>query len=507
MAADPPAALRVRVAAGVLVRDDGRLLVGGVPLRLVRLSPRGGELARAWRSGAPVGGAGGLARRLLDAGILDACPDPADAATSSDVAVVIPVRDRADRLARCLAALRASVPAIPVTVVDDGSADGGGAVAAVAAAHGAAIVRHAVSRGPAAARNTGLGATRTPLVAFVDSDVVVDADDRWLRVLAAHFRDPRIGAVAPRVRALDETSSGLLAGYERRHASLDMGAVGGLVAPGRPLSYVPATTLIVRRAAMPAGGFAEALHLGEDVDLCWRMDDAGVLVRYEPAVSVRHDHRVTPVAFATRRLAYAGSIGPLAQRHPRALPALRADPAMAAAVGLLAARRPVGAATAAAVALARVTRWVAGASDRPVPLAAELTGRGLLGTAHGFGHALRRVWSPLLLVPGPHRRAGWPLLAAAYALRLTRPGAPRRPADVAMTVVDDLLATAGTWHGALRARTATPLLPAIARPSIRRRPARRERPSREVRRPSRTAAWRRPSPTWPWASRRRRPGG
>ena len=39
-AALPPPGFRVTLAAGVLVTDGGRLLVGGAPLRLTRLSAR-----------------------------------------------------------------------------------------------------------------------------------------------------------------------------------------------------------------------------------------------------------------------------------------------------------------------------------------------------------------------------------------------------------------------------------------------------------------------------------
>ena len=297
-------------------------------------------------------------------------------------------------------------------------------------------------------------------MAYVDSDVVTGPGDGWLRLLVAHFADPMVGAVAPRVHALDQTSAGLLAGYERRHASLDMGPAGGLIGPGRPLSYVPAATLVVRRAAVPTGGFAEALAFGEDVDFCWRMADGGALVRYEPRAGVRHEHRLEPRAFLSRRRAYAASIGALARRHPGALPALRADLPMALAVALLLARRPLPAAFATLACAARVRRVVRGHTSRPVTLAVELTSRGLLGTALGVGHAIRRTWSPLVLLAAPRRPRVLLLLAAAYVLRATQAGAPRRPGDAAIAVVDDLVAAASTWEGSLRHRTAAPLLPA-----------------------------------------------
>ena len=108
---------------------------------------------------------------------------------------MVPIRDRADRLDRLLDGL----DDLPVVVVDDASRDPG-AVAAVAARHGARLLVLTTNVGPAGARNAGIAEVRTPYVAFVDSDVVVDADS--LRGLAGHFVDPRVAAVGPRVQGV-----------------------------------------------------------------------------------------------------------------------------------------------------------------------------------------------------------------------------------------------------------------------------------------------------------------
>ena len=51
----PPAGLRVRLDPDVLVRDRGRLLCGGAPFRIVRLSGAGAAVVARWRAGGPVG--------------------------------------------------------------------------------------------------------------------------------------------------------------------------------------------------------------------------------------------------------------------------------------------------------------------------------------------------------------------------------------------------------------------------------------------------------------------
>src|SRR5207245_10976901 len=138
--------------------------------------------------------------------------------------------------------------------------------------------------GAGAARNTGLAAVRTPLVAFVDSDCVPGPG--WLAPLLRHFADPAVAAVAPRISA-HERGSGWLARYEAAASALDMGPVESIVRPGARVPYVPAAALLVRRAA--AGrGFAEDMPVGEDVDLIWRLSAAACDTRHEPRAAGGH---------------------------------------------------------------------------------------------------------------------------------------------------------------------------------------------------------------------------
>ena len=163
-AAALPAGFEVAIDPGTrqLAAD---ILFGGAPARVLRLSPAGRAALAELRAG-PVrsAAAGRLARKLTDAGL--AHPRPPELASRPDVTVLIPVRDRAGLLDRCLSALGRGYP---VLVVDDGSQDPG-AVANVAAAHGAALVRRPVNGGAGPARNTGLLGVTTDLVAFLDSD-------------------------------------------------------------------------------------------------------------------------------------------------------------------------------------------------------------------------------------------------------------------------------------------------------------------------------------------------
>src|SRR6476659_4831810 len=166
-----PATWRIAFDPGTRRIDDGSVLVGGAPLRLLRLTPAGARFIDRLVAGAPVGSTAGgqhLVRRLLDAGIAHPRPDGASRDAGS-VTVVVPVRNRAGEVGPTIAHLG---PRAATIVVDDGSRTDASAFAARRA--GATVARHETSRGPAAARNTGWHLATTELIAFVDADCQPD---------------------------------------------------------------------------------------------------------------------------------------------------------------------------------------------------------------------------------------------------------------------------------------------------------------------------------------------
>lgn len=111
--------------------------------------------------------------------------------TSVSVSVVIPVRDDAALLRRCLTALRAQrMPPVEVVVVDNASRDD---TAKVASAHGARVVFEAAPGIPAAAA-AGFDAASGDVVARLDADCVPPAD--WVeRIAVAFARDPELAGL------------------------------------------------------------------------------------------------------------------------------------------------------------------------------------------------------------------------------------------------------------------------------------------------------------------------
>ncbi|HEY2518522.1 MAG TPA: mycofactocin biosynthesis glycosyltransferase MftF [Streptosporangiaceae bacterium] len=469
------AGLRLRPDPGLRTLDGGAVLLGGYPHRMLRLGPAGARHVARWWAGEPVAaspGAQALARRLLATGIALPVPsaDPDPDPSPDQVTVVIPVRDRTAELTLCLNGLRG----YQVLVVDDGSADPA-AVAAVAADSGADYLLRPVNGGPAAARNTGLAAAGTPLVAFLDSDCVPAPG--WLDQLLPHFADPVVAAVAPRIVPYEPdgptgAEAGWLARYEGVSSTLDMGAVPSIVRPGAKVSYVPGAALVVRAAAVPAGaGFAEHLPVGEDVDFVWRLAGRGWHVRYEPAATVAHQHRVRLGSWFARRVDYGTSAAPLEQRHPGTLPAVAMSGWTAAAWAAAAAGGPlagpiIGTAITGAATALLARRLAPLTGDQTWPLAARLAAGGTAAAGRLLGSTLSRAWWPVALpaaVAVPRLRL--PLAALVLAPPVLG-WAERRPPlgpvrYVSARLLDDVAYSLGVWQGCLRHRTARPLLPKL----------------------------------------------
>jgi mycofactocin system glycosyltransferase len=462
------------VADRTTTQLDERTLWGGSPARVMRLSESG---VAAWRelsaSGVRSSASGVLARRLTDAGLFH--PRPPELDRDLEVTVVIPVRDRVDALKRCLRALG---PSHRVIVVDDGS-DEGEAVAHVAHHHGATVVRRARNGGPAAARNTGLSAVGTEFVAFLDSDCVAPPD--WIAGLAAHFADPLVAAVAPRVVALAEGPS-RLERYSARFGSLDLGTREARVAPGTRVAYVPTAAVVIRRAALEqvatdGAAFDPALRVGEDVDLMWRLHSAGWRVRYAPSVLVRHAEPTTWPALLARRYRYGTSAGALAVRHSESIAPVVLSALPTVTVAGLLARKPLLAAAAFGASVMTTARALR-AADLPTAGVVPACGRAVGETWLGIGRYACQFAAPVLIAGlargGPRRwgrRAALASLLLAPALSPSHAsGTVDAPTRVVGRLLDDVAYGAGVWAGCVRARNAVPL-----RPDVRLRPFRAPR--------------------------------
>ncbi|WP_396655799.1 mycofactocin biosynthesis glycosyltransferase MftF [Microbacterium sp.] len=461
-----PDGFTVRLDRHTRVAEDGAVLVGGTPTRVARLKP---PAAAHLRDGAVVvrdAASAALAEHLMTTGMADPVASTLPPVGLDRLTVVVPVRDRPDQLRRLLASLPAGLAG--TIVVDDGSRSPE-AVARVARDHRATLITRPVSGGPAAARNDGLRRVETAFVAFVDSDAVVD--EGCFETLLRHFADLRLALVAPRVLGLETAAPNWITRYENARSSLDLGRDAGSVRPRSRITWLSSTCVLARvdvlRGLQPAG-FDGTMHVAEDVDLVWRLVDAGHRVRFDPTASVRHEHRTRLRRWLARKFFYGTGAEALARRHPGEVAPVVLPPWGAVVLIAAVAQRQWSApliAVTAGVVTVRIARRLPHVRQ-PWRLAARLTGYGLSAVAAQGVALLVRHWWPLTavgVVLSRRMRRAAVIAAVADAvweyLRLRPDMDPVRFA--AARRLDDLAYGAGVWWGALRGRSVRALLPAI----------------------------------------------
>jgi len=220
--------------------------------------------------------------------------------------VVVCTYNGSETIDACVQALRRlDYPGCELIVVDDGSTDGAGERAAAQGAH---VIR-TENQGLSAARNTGTAAARGEIVAFCDDDCM--PDPHWLRYLVASLlAGDDVGVGGPNVPPPDTVLAD---------------SVGH--APGGPMhvlvsdaeaEHIPGCNMAFHRAALEQiGGFDPRFRVaGDDVDLCWRIQDAGGTLGFSPAALVWHRARRSVPAYLRQQAGYGRAEALLERKWP-----------------------------------------------------------------------------------------------------------------------------------------------------------------------------------------------
>ncbi|MBL8209414.1 MAG: glycosyltransferase family 2 protein [Bryobacterales bacterium] len=200
------------------------------------------------------------------------------------LSVILPAYNAAADIAAALDGLtRSSCQDFELFVVDDGSSDGTGELAA---AHPLkpTVIRTAHA-GASRARNAGAAAARAPILVFLDADVVAHPDT--LARLAAAFEDP--------------TLDGIMGSYDDQpHHPQFLSQYRNLMhsfyhQTGRPRAstFWAGCGALRRDAFFAVNGFAGNWKGIEDIELGYRLNDAGKRIALDPTIRVQHRKRWT----------------------------------------------------------------------------------------------------------------------------------------------------------------------------------------------------------------------
>jgi GT2 family glycosyltransferase len=237
------------------------------------------------------------------------CDDPETAPSPEPrVSVVICTYNGSATLRDCLeAALALTYPNYEVIVVCDGCVDGS---AEIAASFEEVRVIETPQRGLAAARNTGMEAATGEIVAYIDDDALADPD--WLTHLVQKFAAGPFAAVGgPNV--LPPGSNWI--------AECVANAPGGpthVLVSDQDAEHVPGCNMAIRKQALERiGGFDSQFRAaGDDVDVCWRLLDAGDRIAFSPGAVVLHHRRTSVRAYLRQQRGYGKAEALLERKHP-----------------------------------------------------------------------------------------------------------------------------------------------------------------------------------------------
>lgn len=200
---------------------------------------------------------------------------------------------------------RLRYPNYEVIVVDDGSKD---RTAEIAARYPFRLVR-VPNGGLSAARNLGLHAATGEIVAYTDSDTRVDPD--WLSHLVQPFLESDcVGVGGPNVVPPDDP-------WIAQCVARSPGGPVHVMLNNTEAEHIPGCNMAFRKSALEAiGGFDPTYtKAGDDVDICWRLQERGGRLGFAPGALVLHHHRSTARAYWRQQVGYGEGESFLQHRH------------------------------------------------------------------------------------------------------------------------------------------------------------------------------------------------
>ena len=225
------------------------------------------------------------------------------------VSIVVASYNADHTLKACLESLgKLNYPDYEIVLVDDGSTDTTPQMARQFPR--VRYFRHDQNRGLSAARNTGIAAAESEIIAFTDADCRADED--WLFYLVGDLQNSGFAGMG---------GPNLLPPEDSPVAAAVMVSPGGpahVMLDDRQAEHIPGCNMAFYKWALAVvGGFdPNFTRAGDDVDLCWRLQQAGCKIGFSPAAFVWHYRRPNVGAYLRQQRGYGEAEALLVRKHP-----------------------------------------------------------------------------------------------------------------------------------------------------------------------------------------------
>lgn len=268
---------------------------------------RGGQAVTGWQFGLVTANRSAKAACEIAPELPTTLSAPTDAELPR-ISVLVCTRNGAMTLAACLEALgRQTHPDYEVIVIDDGSMD-----ATVQIAQRFPFVR-CISQpgsGLSVARNRGAQEATGEILAYTDDDCIPHSD--WLLRIGLALDDSSwVAAGGPNIPPAPRNSMETL-------VASSPGAPTHVLLNDEEAEHLPGCNLCIRKSALLGiGGFhPDFTTAGDDVDICWRLREAGGRLRFVPGAMVWHHRRFTARAYLRQQTGYGKAEALLMKHHP-----------------------------------------------------------------------------------------------------------------------------------------------------------------------------------------------
>ena len=214
--------------------------------------------------------------------------------------VIVPVYNAERTIGQCLDALTSQTIGrsdYQILLVDDGSTDG---TAGIAGRYQGITLIKQDNAGPAAARNSGVSRAGAPIIVFTDSDCAPQPD--WLEKMIGPLEtDPKVTAVkgAYLTRQKQIAARFVQREYEDKY---------DLLKKRKNIDFIDTYSAAFRRDIfLQFNGYDTSFKVAcaEDVELSYRMHNAGHKMIFAPQALVYHFHPETLAAYFRKKYKFA----------------------------------------------------------------------------------------------------------------------------------------------------------------------------------------------------------